>query len=138
MCPHPIFKYIPIASPSSLVEPVNILSTATTILCDDVSPIASCKLAIFLWSRLATRATEIDSKKSKINYHYRDNKHSILSPTYFFLLLKSVFLLNALTLSTLEYKHITVEHEYFSGMKQAENMLPVTAKGTLRLTCTCV
>ena len=33
------------ASPSSLTEPVNILSTATTTLCELVSPIVSWKLA---------------------------------------------------------------------------------------------
>ena len=52
----------PIASPSNLTEPVKILSTATTILCDDVSPTDSCKLDSFFAS--------ITPERDVITYFY--------------------------------------------------------------------
>ena len=48
-------NFLPIASPSNLTDPVKILSTATTILWDDVSPINSCRLDSFFGSTIPIR-----------------------------------------------------------------------------------
>lgn len=73
---------LPMASPSSFTEPVKIRSTATTTLCELVSPIDSCKTCIAFWSIRPLRAITADEHIHRNHkpcvYKYRLRGRNIL------------------------------------------------------------
>ena len=58
----PLSTTLPMASPSSRTEPVNIRSTATTTLWELVSPMDSCRCAMVLESILPPRAITMTAR----------------------------------------------------------------------------